>query len=406
MPNIHSTLELISSPFLSPLSQSSSPRNMAMHNDYFSAGGDSRSFRPSLPNTLPSYPTPSESPYDKPSYGSNSRYGNDVRGGAHPTKRVRPGTFTATHSERELRSPPPLSSFYDTPRDPRYTVPESENDEEDDRMFRSRLGAGAGTKRGRDEDDYEEAEAERRREANGGGKRRIIDVVGGGLGAVWQLCKAVTFLPVTLVSAAVSATTTMNHQMGLEMDESGQEEFDEKWNEKDGYNAHDGYPFPTATSNRSWSSSTQSYSSNSTTATPNTRDPWVLVSPSSSANNTRPVLTSANSSGRRPVRRNIRKPSSKYPARRSLGSAGTFGTHSPHIPSSPAKGRTRTNSLASGGYGGYSTAMDDDEEDEEIRRFNERLKEMIREGKEALGQKVEVYYEGEGDIDDWEDGGR
>jgi hypothetical protein len=381
---------------------------MAMHNDYFSAGGDSRSFRPSLPNTLPSYPTPADSPYDKSSYGSNSRYGHDGRGGGHPSKRVRPGTLSATHSEREPRSPPPLSSFYDTPRDPRYAVPESENDEEDDRMFRSRLGAGAGTKRSRNEEDYEEAEAERQREMSGGGKRRIIDVVGGGLGAVWQLCKAVTFLPVTLVSAAVSATTTMNHQMGLEMDESG--EFDEKtFNEKDGYNSYDAYPLPTATTSRSWVPSTTSFESNTAVTTSNSRDPWVLVSPMNSANNTRPVLTSANSSGRRPLRRNIRKPSSKYPARRSLGSAGSLGTHTPHNPSSPAQSRARTNSLASGGYGGYGSnypADDDDEEDESIRRFNERLKEMIREGKEALGQKVEVYYEGEGDIDDWEDGER
>lgn len=35
------------------------------------------------------------------------------------------------------------------------------------------------------------------------------------------------------------------------------------------------------------------------------------------------------------------------------------------------------------------------EEDESIRRFNEKLKEMIREGREALGSKVEVYYEDE-----------
>ena len=42
---------------------------------------------------------------------------------------------------------------------------------------------------------------------------------------------------------------------------------------------------------------------------------------------------------------------------------------------------------------------EDKEADARINDFNARLKEMIRQGKEALGTKVEV----EGDFDDWED---
>lgn len=40
---------------------------------------------------------------------------------------------------------------------------------------------------------------------------------------------------------------------------------------------------------------------------------------------------------------------------------------------------------------------DDDEMDEDMKRFNEKLKAMIREGKEALGARVEVVYGGVGD---------
>lgn len=257
-------------------------------------------------------------------------------------------------------------------------------------MFRSRLGGGAGTKRSRDENDDDEADQERMRQMNGGGKRRIIDVVGGGLGAVWQLCKAITYLPVTIVNAATSATATMNHHMMTEMDEDGEEEYDEKYDDKDAM--HDGYAFPSATTQHSYAPSSTSYRSNSTTSTPS-RDPWVLVS----ANNARPVLTPTNS-GRRTLRRNMRKPSSRPAARRSLGSNGSFTSIPTHSP--PKKNRTRTSSLTGGG-GGF--VEDDNEEDESIRRFNERLKEMIREGKEALGQKVEVYYEGDGDVDDWDE---
>lgn len=39
----------------------------------------------------------------------------------------------------------------------------------------------------------------------------------------------------------------------------------------------------------------------------------------------------------------------------------------------------------------------DEEGERELGRFNKRLKDMIREGKEALGSKVEVFEEGEGE---------
>ena len=39
----------------------------------------------------------------------------------------------------------------------------------------------------------------------------------------------------------------------------------------------------------------------------------------------------------------------------------------------------------------------DEEGERELGRFNKRLKDMIREGKEALGSRVEVFEEGEGE---------
>ncbi|TGZ79384.1 hypothetical protein EX30DRAFT_373139 [Ascodesmis nigricans] len=53
--------------------------------------------------------------------------------------------------------------------------------------------------------------------------------------------------------------------------------------------------------------------------------------------------------------------------------------------------------MRGGGGGGPGMDDDDDEMDEDMKRFNEKLKAMIREGKEALGARVEVVYGGVGD---------
>lgn len=42
---------------------------------------------------------------------------------------------------------------------------------------------------------------------------------------------------------------------------------------------------------------------------------------------------------------------------------------------------------------------EDDVEDESIRRFNEKLKDMIREGREALGSRIEVTYDDDDDLE-------
>jgi hypothetical protein len=55
-------------------------------------------------------------------------------------------------------------------------------------------------------------------------------------------------------------------------------------------------------------------------------------------------------------------------------------------------------------YGGSFNAGppkddDEDEADESIRRFNEKLKDMIREGREALGSRIEVTYDDDEDLE-------
>jgi len=49
--------------------------------------------------------------------------------------------------------------------------------------------------------------------------------------------------------------------------------------------------------------------------------------------------------------------------------------------------------LGAGAAAAVGLGEDEDEVDESMRRFNEQLKAMIREGKEALGSTVEVVYE-------------
>ncbi|KAH0608732.1 uncharacterized protein H6S33_001866 [Morchella sextelata] len=49
--------------------------------------------------------------------------------------------------------------------------------------------------------------------------------------------------------------------------------------------------------------------------------------------------------------------------------------------------------------GGSISDDDEDEADESIRRFNEKLKDMIREGREALGSRIEVTYDDDEDLE-------
>ncbi|KAF8431144.1 hypothetical protein BGX38DRAFT_355178 [Terfezia claveryi] len=99
----------------------------------------------------------------------------------------------------------------------------------------------------------------------------------------------------------------------------------------------------------------------------------------------------------------------KRPFRYPVGAKPTTAHVSFEVPGAPGR-RARKKSLSWGGTGGWAgekmafgsgaglgagvgEGEEEDEVDESIRRWNERLREMIREGREALGSKVEVMYE-------------
>lgn len=100
----------------------------------------------------------------------------------------------------------------------------------------------------------------------------------------------------------------------------------------------------------------------------------------------------------------------KRPFRYPVGAKPTTAHVSFEVPGAPGGRRARKKSLSWGGTGGWAgekmvfgsgaglgveigEGEEEDEVDESIRRWNERLREMIREGREALGSKVEVLYE-------------
>lgn len=114
---------------------------------------------------------------------------------------------------------------------------------------------------------------------------------------------------------------------------------------------------------------------------------------------TRPIVASSSRAKRPAVVRHKHSLSSAaaFPAPPSQ-SAFTFGSAS----SSPARaGLGRRKLSIAGGRAAVAVAVDDedDEEDESIRRFNEKLKDMIREGREALGSRIEVTYDDDDDLE-------
>jgi len=105
-------------------------------------------------------------------------------------------------------------------------------------------------------------------------------------------------------------------------------------------------------------------------------------------------------------------PGKKRPFRYPVYAKPTNAHVSFEVPGIPGGRRGRKKSLSWGGAGGLGEEQlvfgvgaggrsagvgglgeEVDEVDESMRRWNERLREMIREGREALGSKVEVVYE-------------
>ncbi|KAL9116279.1 MAG: hypothetical protein Q9187_007197 [Circinaria calcarea] len=159
----------------------------------------------------------------------------------------------------------------------------------------------------------------------------------------------------------------------------------------------------------------------------NLRSSWVLINPTSLSRDTSPTRRKTPLASTPSTRHSHRRPI--LPASRP-SYAGSPALRSPDRPASLASTRSpisspsrthhspqrhhripyrRTNSSASG----TATVMSpeavklaaqirrrDEEGERELGRFNKRLKDMIREGKEALGSKVEVFEEEEEEVVD------
>ncbi|KAI5854105.1 hypothetical protein BZA05DRAFT_257963 [Tricharina praecox] len=385
-------------------------------------------FAPSLP-TLPSYPrhiapSRSESPY-----GDSHIYSY-----AAPThKKSRQGASTYRRSQ------------------PRYSAPltPDASDTDDglmahsiysDRDYRSSLvassgGLGGSRKRGRaDVDsaserggDWREQEQDCDERRGAGGKRRIIDVVGGTLGGVlrgaWEMFRPrIPFYgsapapnPVPAPPVVVEERRWLGswdhergaaHWMGDDEADRGEtatfaggwahqqhQQHQQQWPASPPSTAGSGYSGASMAGSvgnqqsyferereheyTTTAAASSSYSSSTAPLETGMSAQWIMVSPSTSSTRS---TRSASISSRRPRLVASKKRGLKPPTPRSPGSSST---------QSPGK---RHRKMGSGG------SLGDDEIDDDMRRFNERLKAMIREGKEALGATVEVVYDEDDDI--------
>ncbi|KAF8464630.1 hypothetical protein BDZ91DRAFT_763982 [Kalaharituber pfeilii] len=529
-------------------------------------GGDSLlsdMFQPSIPESLPSYPSgtgrrfflgggasvangnkiqhlpPPPSPVTKTiglhssgaagGYGYSSSRNHEMDIPSSPPSHLYSTPPTSKKPFRSFRtggnmsraedlsaSPPPLSTFYDEPIDGslRLTQEEAEEEEEDryasissyrrDAGFVSSgtncldksgtFGVGVGGSRKRtwsatlDDDEYYEngrgplvragsdgTGAQDGRGTNGGGKRRIIDVVGSVASKLWEVVKGNAawgfYYPGSILSASLSKQQQQqvplqqqprddtgentngygrasgeyieevtNNGDGLDISTtdalqsgryytndtgfgtftsavSGRLERRESMIEEDGdfSSLHESSSMPAPESpTRPQRTSSTAFSRRNSISQPldadsGLRASWVLVPQQEFV----PTAAQRPSSSRSHLGRAAGRPTGhvrsasaattnmggkKRPYRFPVKPVTTggnvmfdFGTGSPR--------RSRKKSLSGGGWGAWPASSpghgseEEDEVDESMRRWNEKLKAMIREGKEALGSKVEVVYE-------------
>ncbi|KAF8533061.1 hypothetical protein BDD12DRAFT_528811 [Trichophaea hybrida] len=372
------------------------------------------SFAPSLP-TLPSYPrhlapsrsaSPSPFPQSKksrPSFASNA--------------------FPSQQQHREYSFTHPL-----TP-----SATDSDNDDDglmthsiySDREYRSSL---VGSRKRGHEDDGDEDDRRPREPEERAGKRRIIDVVGGTLGGVlrgaWEMFRpripfysSSSSTPVVLEPMEVTREEEMSSFAAQRRRTTG------AWDDPlPGQWGAGAASLPPTRGSAVPLTATNPYTAAPYTTTPytttatnpyNHTDPynapylntpgaaatateaamsarWVLVSPTplTTTRKRAPSTSSPTTTRRqRPVVSKKRglKPPPRTPPCQSQQSFN-FGT-----PTSAGKRHRKGGSRDRVGE-------DDLEMDDDMRRFNERLKAMIREGKEALGAKVEVVYDEDDDV--------
>lgn len=371
------------------------------------------SFAPSLPS-LPSYPrhlAPSRSASPAPFPHS---------------KKSRPSFASGSlqhGSQREYSYAHPL-----TP-----SATDSDNDDDglmthsiySDREYRSSLVSNS-RKRGFADDDSDD---EQQRypapsiDQDRAGKRRIIDVVGGTLGGVlrgaWEMFRP--RFPFYNSSSNASSTASTAAGTGSNSPPTALEPMREEempsfaaqrrratsgsWDPPAGQWQGAASPSPTRASASAANpytttvpyGATHNYCPSPSTAATEAgmSARWVMVSPSEAATATAaatrrraPSLSSPSARRPRPVvaskKRGLKPPPRTPPCPSQQSASFGFGT-----PTSAGKRHRK----------GHSRDRIDDEleMDDDMRRFNERLKAMIREGKEALGATVEVVYDDDDD---------
>ena len=359
------------------------------------------SFAPALPS-LPTYPRQlAPSREASPPFRHSSK---------KPRHQSYPSTATASHTTHSLH------------RSQRLTPDTTDSDDGlmthsvySDRDYRTSLVGSR--KRGLADDSDSDYGHGRGRAEGGGGKRRIIDVVGGTLGGVlrgaWQIFRPrlpwTAPSPPAVLEIIDEKMDHPEHPVLRRGASWGGSEDRRPWGVDDRratwenpmpgqwdatsppsrtstHRWREGSPPPTAHSAASYFDSA-SMAPTLTDSGMNAR--WVMVSPAPSLASTatsskRTAHTRSHSSpsttGRRqrPVtkKRALKPPRSPQVQSQSVF---TFGMSSSRPTSSKGKkGRL---------------GPEEDEMDEDMRRFNEQLKAMIHEGKEALGATVEVVYD-------------
>ncbi|RPB03829.1 hypothetical protein L873DRAFT_1826065 [Choiromyces venosus 120613-1] len=400
------------------------------------------SFLPSIPNSLPAYPkTVPTHAFRHSNQSPSPTFG--------PTRKrfQRDAGFSA-------QSPPPFEDAGDSDEDV------MRNSLYSDSAYRSTLATSNSRKRGLADDDVDDYE--HRPGARGGdgagdndrpAKRRIIDVVGSVASRVWEFCKARVpiYGPTPRMTAAEVDRNADEHlyDPGMPGHLMNGTQFGTGLCDNQQFMASSP-PRPANAGMGMMDTEERNYFSSSRDFSPNKQvdgglsSRWVMVSPAPTAStapqqhNNKPSFPASASSSRTGTPTHPRRPQSSASSKRTSrpiiaastrkrttvvrpshqrSRSSSTVTSSTFAPPPPQSAFTFHSSPISGGASMANTrggrrkgripgltttpSMDDDEEDESMRRFNERLRDMIREGREALGSKVEVVYDEDDDLENF-----
>lgn len=383
------------------------------------------SFAPLLPS-LPSYPR----------HLAPSREASPSEPRRHSNKKARQShlSSTASYTHRSYTNPysPPLTPDATDSDDGLMT-----HSIYSDQDYRSSLVGSR--KRGLADDDVDDPHFRRepdyagdgRTHEEGGGKRRIIDVVGGTLGGVlrsaWEMFRPrlpwsapspppvlevldekMEDLPVLRRGASWGGTEEPRQQWGAEdrRRATWESPMPGQWNNSlppprtSSRRWNEGSPPPTARSAASYFDSPASMATTITESGMNAR--WVMVSPApvaslASKSSKSTIHTRSHSSPsttpRRPRPVSSKKRALKVPRSPPLQSSAFTFSNSPSSRPPSSRSKKKCGSRERSALG-----LEEDEMDDDMRRFNDRLKAMIREGKEALGATIEVVYDDDDDV--------